>query len=197
MDIQIDNFKTGDPAFAVNLRGVIAYWNSAAEQSLGHTSDEAVGSKCWQLLRGQDSNGNRYCAKHCPVREMASQREPIHSFLCSFVSASSKPRKYSVSCLNVDNDSGDKLLLHICQPANKRPETVTYQVPIDEHAEPLSQREAEVLSLLADEVSTQDIADRMDISIRTVRTHIQHLMYKLRVHKRHDAIHVARQLKLI
>ena len=61
----------------------------------------------------------------------------------------------------------------------------------------LSQREIEVLALLADKTSTREIASTLSISIRTVRTHIQHLMYKLQVHKRLDAIEVGKRYKLI
>ena len=51
--------------------------------------------------------------------------------------------------------------------------------------------------LLADRVRTKDIATTLNISIRTVRTHIQHLLYKLQVHKRSEAIQVGKRLKLI
>jgi DNA-binding CsgD family transcriptional regulator len=51
--------------------------------------------------------------------------------------------------------------------------------------------------MLADKVKTFEIAERLDISIRTVRTHIQHLMYKLHVHKRAEAVQVGKKLELI
>ena len=65
------------------------------------------------------------------------------------------------------------------------------------HPGALSQREIEVLELLADKVKTKDIATRMSISIRTVRTHIQHLLTKMQVHKRKEAIELGKRLKLI
>ena len=61
----------------------------------------------------------------------------------------------------------------------------------------LSQREIEILTLLTEGVSTRDIASTLSISIRTVRTHIQHLMYKLRVHKRQEAVLKGKRLKLV
>jgi DNA-binding CsgD family transcriptional regulator len=203
VNIQTDNIMTGDPAFAVNRRGIVTYWNPAAEQSLGYSNSEAVGKKCWELLCGQDSNGNRYCVRHCPLREMAFRHEPVHGFQVSFITASHQPKDFSIGCLAVFDETGDEMLLHICHPENGCLEPVNYQIPAEhqvlaeEHTEPLSQREMEVLSLLAEKVSTKAIADRLGISIRTVRTHIQHLMYKLHVHKRLDAIEVANRYNLI
>jgi len=207
VNIQTDNFITGDPAFAVNRRGVIILWNEAAEQSLGHSSSEALGKKCWELLCGQDSNGNRYCVKHCAVMEMASRHEPVHSFHCAFGTASHQPKDFLISCLAVFDKTGEEMLLHICHPDNEPPQFESEETPSDQapvgvqhvgvQPEPLSQREIEVLTLLAAKVSTRAIAESLAISIRTVRTHIQHLMYKLQVHKRQDAIKAAKQLGLI
>lgn len=52
--------------------------------------------------------------------------------------------------------------------------------PIDELAT-LTDREIEVLTLIADECSTQRIADQLFISVPTVETHRRHLMQKLGV----------------
>ncbi len=47
---------------------------------------------------------------------------------------------------------------------------------------PLTDREREVLQLLAEGRSTQDIADELCISSKTVHTHRKHLQEKLRIH---------------
>jgi DNA-binding CsgD family transcriptional regulator len=197
VNIQKDHYVTGDPAFAVDRRGVVIYWNAAAEQTLGYSSSEAMGQKCWRLLSGQDSFGNRYCVRHCPLREMAFLHEPVHHFLTTFETASHQAQQYSISCLTVFDQPGDEMLLHICHPENEPLEAGNNQVHADVDPSTLSQREIEILELLAEKVSTKDIATRLDISIRTVRTHIQHLMYKLRVHKRCEAVEVGKHLRLI
>jgi DNA-binding CsgD family transcriptional regulator len=195
--IQTDHYITGDPAFAVNREGEVVLWNAAAEQSLGYTSAEALGSKCWDLLCGQDANGNRYCVKHCPLIEMAFLHEPVNAFTSSFGTASHGKKQFSVSCLTVFDEPGDEMLLHICHPEDAPVKARSYRQPVTAPADALSQRELEVVTLLSSGVSTRNIASQLSISIRTVRTHIQHLMYKLRVHKRRDAIEAARRLKLI
>ncbi|MDX2429272.1 MAG: LuxR C-terminal-related transcriptional regulator [Xanthomonadales bacterium] len=197
MNIRADQYITGDPAFAVDRHGSIVLWNSAAQQTFGYPNAEAMGKKCWELMCGHDVNGNRYCFEHCPLIEMAFLHEPVHGFHTSFENAAHQQKPYSVSCLTVFDEPGDEMLLHICHPEKVSPDENSDQTPLDTQPDKLSQREIEILALLAEKVKTQDIAGRLSISIRTVRTHIQHLMYKLRVHKRHDAILAAKRLNLI
>lgn len=201
VDIQSEHYITGDPAFGVDRLGVIVLWNKAAEDSLGFPASTALGQKCWELLSGQDQNGNRYCCEHCPLREMNFRHEPVHGFRRTFKTASRQTRQFDVSWLTVIDEPGDEMLLHICRPEMKHQDAgndfTPDMDPVLNELGTLSERETEILKLLAQKVSTRDIATSMSISTRTVRTHIQHLMYKLRVHKRREAIELARHLKLI
>ena len=61
----------------------------------------------------------------------------------------------------------------------------------------LSKRELEILNLLAQGLSNQEIAAKLFVSISTVKTHIQNLFEKLDVKRRIQAIEKARSLKLI
>lgn len=55
----------------------------------------------------------------------------------------------------------------------------------------LTSREIEVLELLAEGVSTQDIAERLYVSTNTVRNHAQSILMKLGVHSRLEAVSAA------
>ena len=57
--------------------------------------------------------------------------------------------------------------------------------------EELTARETEVLALLAEGLTQADIAARLVLSPRTVGTHIQHILGKLAVHNRAQAVSVA------
>lgn len=61
----------------------------------------------------------------------------------------------------------------------------------------LSEREVEVLRLLATELSGPEIARRLFISVNTLRTHTKHIFGKLDVNTRRAAIHRAGELHLL
>jgi LuxR family maltose regulon positive regulatory protein len=63
--------------------------------------------------------------------------------------------------------------------------------------EPLSERELEVLALLATERSPKEIASELFISLSTVNTHIRNIYSKLDVKRRYEAVRLAKELKLI
>jgi DNA-binding NarL/FixJ family response regulator len=60
--------------------------------------------------------------------------------------------------------------------------------PATEGMETLTERENEVLSCLASGCLYKEIADRLNISLDTVRTHLQHIYHKLQVRTRTDAV---------
>ncbi|MBI1299438.1 LuxR family transcriptional regulator [bacterium] len=63
--------------------------------------------------------------------------------------------------------------------------------------DPLSQRELEILALIATGLKNQEIADRLIISLNTVLYHTKNIYGKLGVNKRAVAINRARELELI
>ncbi|MGW2820364.1 LuxR C-terminal-related transcriptional regulator [Streptomyces sp. NPDC001443] len=66
-----------------------------------------------------------------------------------------------------------------------------------ELVEPLSERESEVLRLLAGDLGGPDIARRLHVSLNTLRTHTKHIYAKLGVNNRRDAVRVALSLDLV
>ena len=64
-------------------------------------------------------------------------------------------------------------------------------------AEPLTEREREVLRHVAGLLSNAEAASEMYISVNTVKTHLKHIYRKLATTRRGEAIRRARQLELI
>jgi DNA-binding NarL/FixJ family response regulator len=64
-------------------------------------------------------------------------------------------------------------------------------------ADELSARETEVLSLLADGVSTERMGEVLFLSRNTVRAHVQHVITKLRTHSKLEAVAEARRRGLV
>jgi len=195
------NFMTGDSAFAVDRDGVIVLWNPAAEKVLGYPAAIALGRQCWELLRGTDTYGNRYCGEHCPVREMAFQHRSVNGFKVIYRTATDERKQFVISCLAVFDNDDNELLLHICRPEKNIPKdengdaitTSSSKV----HASTLTRREHEALTLLADGKNNREIAAVMLISVPTVRNHIQHVLRKLNVHTRLEAVVLCKRLDLI
>jgi len=61
----------------------------------------------------------------------------------------------------------------------------------------LTEREREILTLVAEGVTNQDIAERLYISIKTVQTHRAHIMEKLSLHDRTQLVRYAIRKGLI
>jgi DNA-binding CsgD family transcriptional regulator len=76
--------------------------------------------------------------------------------------------------------------LDMAQPSTPQPLT-----------DPLSQRELDVLVLIADGLTNQEIADRLYIGVSTVKKHINHIYDKLDVTHRAQALARARALKIL
>lgn len=80
----------------------------------------------------------------------------------------------------------DANLLAALSPASK-----LTQAPL------LSAREMEVLSMVASGSSNAEIADKLYISVETVKSHVAHLLRKLEVSNRREASREARRLGLV
>lgn len=61
----------------------------------------------------------------------------------------------------------------------------------------ISKREHEVLELMARGLSNQEIADKLFVSLNTIKTHISNLFLKLEVGRRTQAIQKGKELRLI
>jgi LuxR family transcriptional regulator, maltose regulon positive regulatory protein len=95
---------------------------------------------------------------------------------------SSPHRAYADQLLQAYGDSGSK-------PDASHPANILI--------EPLSERELDVLRLMARGLTYEEIARELVITVNTVRFHIKHLYGKLNVNNRTRAIELARQLDLL
>jgi LuxR family maltose regulon positive regulatory protein len=73
----------------------------------------------------------------------------------------------------------------------------SWSIPTSTLAEPLSERELEVLRLIAAGLSNREIAEELVVAVSTVKTHIRNIYGKLDVSSRTQALVKARELKLI
>ncbi len=69
--------------------------------------------------------------------------------------------------------------------------------PVTDEEHNLSQREKEILLLMAEGIDYKSIAEKIFIGYDTVRTHVKHIYKKLHVNSRSEAITKAAQLKAL
>lgn len=63
--------------------------------------------------------------------------------------------------------------------------------------EPLTAKEVEVLTHLAELMTTEEVAASMFVSVNTVRTHVRNILRKLSASRRNEAIRRARELRIL
>ena len=83
------------------------------------------------------------------------------------------------------------------QISSSEPSSSLEQIVPDPEQESLTQREKEILSLVAQGLSNREIADELCVSRYTVESHIKHIYRKLSVSKRTKAVSTARHLGIL
>jgi DNA-binding CsgD family transcriptional regulator len=200
-----------DPVFVTDRHNRIVFWNKGAERILGYAADEVVGKPCAARLEGCDTYGNRYCSENCPVTGMGARGESVNQFGLNLKGKGGDVVAVDVTILNLGGRApGDFFLAHILRterialPALHEPEhrappasafAASRESP-DVRARRLSEREVEVLGMLAAGRSTPEIATSLHISNLTARNHIQNILHKLEVHSKSEAVAFAFQKRL-
>lgn len=95
---------------------------------------------------------------------------------------------------NRDTAYLDKLIAAVRFQAVQYPRLFKQQV---QQAEPLSPAESQVLKLLCENLSNQEIGKILNIKLPTVKTHVSRILQKLGVSRRSEAKEAAEKLKLV
>lgn len=208
----------GDAAFSSDRKGRIVGWNAAAEQLLGYPAGSVLGKPCHAIICGKDASDNLYCGEGCTPLRMIRQNKPIHCFDLQVRNASGRFLTVKCSVITVfETKSRNEFqvlhLLHTAFDCNTThcleqdpSDNSAYDVFIDNgdslpssmnESSRLTPRETEVLRLLSEGFQTREVADRLCVSVHTVRTHSQNILQKLAVHNKLQAILIARRQHLI
>ncbi|MEQ8928023.1 MAG: response regulator transcription factor [Fulvivirga sp.] len=115
--------------------------------------------------------------------------QEVFSFdVSGFISKSSGPREFLNSIeliLQGKYHIGDNVAQALIKSLNK------------DHNSPLTFREKEVLEQLASGMTYMSISKNLKISVATVKTHLNHVYWKLNAQNKSDALTIARQKKYI
>jgi LuxR family transcriptional regulator, maltose regulon positive regulatory protein len=116
------------------------------------------------------------------------------------------PVAQALTFLQNENQNGTNRTKYIQQilnafskflPQNQIKGEVSKKVDLEFIIEPLTDRELEVLHLIADGLKYEEIGGHLFISLNTVRTYVKRIYGKLNVNNRTKAIALARQLNII
>ena len=204
----LDN--AADGAFVIDEEQGIIYWNQAAQEILGYAPEDVLGQSCYEVLGGCDDRGRAICCPQCYVSAAASTGQAVTSYDVATRTKSGHMRWISVSILvsPTNEDNPAPLVVHLFRDATKKKQREKFILQMVEEAEhiqaatlplmpptstesladELTDREREVLSLLAQGLNTHDIAKSLSISSSTVRNHVQNILNKLQVHSRLEAV---------
>jgi ATP/maltotriose-dependent transcriptional regulator MalT len=94
-------------------------------------------------------------------------------------------------------DYTGNLLAVLEADAQKREDTSSLPPPAQPLLEPLSRRELEVLHLMAQGLSNQEMCERLFLALDTVKGHNRKIFDKLQVQRRTEAVARARALGLL
>ena len=208
--------NTTDGVFAVDENQRIVHWNEGAVRILWYSSREVLGSFCYDIIRGFDQSARQVCYLGCPVIDCAKSGLPTPGQDVKVKAKNGLYRWLSVvhtyfshGNSSVDNraGTGDRLaaVVHIFRDCTEgmeakhtleriSREVTAYSSPAEvkdpevHHHEELTNREHQVVTMLAQGEGTSGIAKKLMISNATARNHIQNILVKLNVHTRLEAV---------
>jgi PAS domain S-box-containing protein len=209
---------TGDGAFIVDSKLRIKSWNKSAKNILGFNHKDAEGQLCYQILNGLDDEGALFCKAYCKILKMVQKSKPISSYDLSVQTKNGDRRWLNISILSLNNSqNGNKVIMHIFRDISQKKDNEDFfrhfmetasqydNFPSNNETDPdppelieeLTNRQKEVLNLLARGLGTREIAENLTISTNTVRNHIQNILQKLRVNSRLEAVTLAYEKGLL
>ncbi len=203
--------NTADGVFAVDEGQRIIHWNAGAERILGYSSQEILGRFCYDVIKGFDGSARQVCYLGCPVIDCAKGGYPTPGHDVKVKAKDGTGRWLSVVHTYIKSKNGEgkygrlAAVVHIFRDATEGMEAkhtlerISREVsayaspgeakdPEVHHHEELTDREQQVVTMLAQGEGTSGIAKKLMISNATARNHIQNILVKLNVHTRLEAV---------
>lgn len=94
---------------------------------------------------------------------------------------------------------GQRMLVHVIHPSRAviAPDAEAFATGTEPQVPTLTPRRREILALVAEGLSTREIAERLVLSPYTVRNHLRGIFAALRCHSRLEAVAIARRAGLL
>jgi len=195
--------RTTDAMVAIDGELRIIAWNDAATTLLGYEAAAALGRPCHEILCWRNRCGDKVCDGNCPSASQGEPDELIETQEVLGRSATGTTLWLSASSIVPPLELRDQCrLVHLVREISLPPELERVIVERlqgwspgtpsrDSALDVLTPRERDVLHLLTEGLDGAAIAEELFVSPATVRNHIQHILAKLGVHNRVEAVALA------
>lgn len=208
--------RSQDAVYVVNEAQRIVCWNAGARRLLGHSEAEVLNQPCYQVIGGMVS-GKCWCHAGCAVQQSAKHGALLQTFDMQAIARDGREVSLGVSAFTLER-KGKRYTVHLLQDRTREEHTKealenfldalhSYGVtdgdargtgnptlqshnPVSDRSRvaQLTRREIEVLELLAEGLSTKDVARSLGVSLFTVRSHIESILLKTGVHTQAQAV---------
>jgi PAS domain S-box-containing protein len=213
--------NTADGVYIVDSNKHIVRWNKAAERILQYSENEVLNRECFRVISGRISADKPLCSQSCKIHAGVLKSSPQKNFDLWTQAKDGEPIWLNVSIvappaadepfvahifrdITREKKTGialDQFLAHLGSRSAVHGETSEERsnknaansdnAAMDRPTLTLSSREIEVLTLLAEGLSTKSLAQKLDISHFTARNHIQNILVKLDLHSKAQAVSYA------
>ncbi len=198
--------NTEDGVFAVDEDQRIVHWNLGAEKILGYSAKDILGRFCFDVMKSVDDQPKEVCYLGCPVIDCAKGGYPTPGRDVKVKAKDGTGRWLSVThtyirgtnrhlaaVVHIFRDATDGMeakqtLERISREVSAYSASDAATEPEIHHHGDLTEREKQVVTMLAQGEGTSGIAKKLIISNTTARNHIQNVLVKLNVHTRLEAV---------
>jgi PAS domain S-box-containing protein len=207
-----------DGVYAVDMRQKIVFWNKSAERILGYEAEEMLSRYCYDVFTKSITLASSMtyeelehpCRENCISVKFARNMQAGESLSIPVITKD-RIRKWinltHVLFPAINPQLGT--LIHIFHDVTSDKEAINLVAKLgklvddnmnrpnnlvdDDRKEldPLTERERQVLKLLAKGMNTREVAEYLVITNNTTRNHIQRIIAKMGVHSRLEAVTLA------
>jgi PAS domain S-box-containing protein len=206
--------STEDGVFLVDSDQHIIRWNAGAERILGFAESEVLDRHCYEVIAGKTRPGKPHCQPGCRVHECLLNGTLMGNFDLLTRHKAGAGVWLNMSILSIDGEG--PVAAHVVRDVTREKQTGvaveqflavlggsgrerrgdkrkagSHRSHNSELPKPLSDREIEVLTLVAEGLPTNAVAERLQISNYTARNHIQNILSKLELHSKSQAVSYA------
>ncbi|HUZ47706.1 MAG TPA: LuxR C-terminal-related transcriptional regulator [Terriglobia bacterium] len=211
--------------YVVNDTQRIVCWNGGAAKLFGYSEAEVLNKPCYQIIGGKVC-GKSWCHAGCAVQRSVKRGIPLQNFDMQISARDGEEISLSASVFTLARN-GRRFSIHVLRDMTREEHTREALVKVLDtlqdygisdgnresfslhvshvHAASsrspsvaeLTPREIEVLELLAEGLSTREVAGRLGVSPFTVRSHVESILLKTGMHTQAQAVAYAYRAGLL